>query len=950
MNTSNTYDIESISFGLYSPDEIYKMSVCKIDCTKKNMGYGTVYDPRMGTTSSSQICETCEQNGIKCPGHFGYIDLHKPVVHPLYYKQVTNLINCFCFKCCRLMVTKEQILLYALDTYKPDCRLNKIIDKIKKVDVCCQQLDENDENGFPKICGAHKNDVKFSTIDMSYFTVHTDSNNKINVPLSVNEIKRVFDNIPDEDVRLMGSDPLLVHPRNLIISLLPVLPPCDRPYVQAASKICDDDLTNQYIEIIKSNNILGADYTHTSKIEMSDAIKSRAYNSLKFRILTTFNNGQGKAKNTTNGRPVKGIKERLTGKDGQIRNNMMGKRCNQTGRTVIGPGPDLKMGYIGLPKLMASNLSVPVYVNAYNIDALQALVDSGIINTVRKDEGETIINIERYRMGTRLLPGDVIIRCGKRITFQKGMNNCILKGDNIERNGEHIQKIKYSNRVYPLSIGWIVDRPLRDHDYVLLNRQPTLHKASMLAMQIKVTNNKTIQMNLSVTKPFNADFDGDEMNIHVPQTLESQTELKYLSSASNNLISPQSSKPNMAIVQDSLLGAYIMTYGTKSITRAQFSNITMKLPPFPCRNGQLDDAYMSVDYVLKRQRVIRSVLVEKGKRPKCYTGKGLVSMILPNDFNYMKTNDINKSEPTVRIYKGVMYEGTLCKLDIGASHNSIHHLLNKEYGPTMAAFFLDCIQFITNEYLLINGFTVGLGDCLITKTLNTDGISKEEEIKDVIHKCYIEAEGIKRTTIHPNIREIRINAALNKAKDIGLSIAKKSLSHDNNFISTVNSGSKGDFFNIAQITGLLGQQNLRGKRVPLSLNNGTRSLPHYPFGEMEPSMEYESRGFIDRGFSKGLSPRQFYFHAMSGREGITDTAMGTATSGYMQRRIVKLTEDIKIHNDYTVRDSVNNIYQMAYGNDNIDPVHTVKIKNRQEFCNVSRVIEKLNMNHESLRK
>ena len=134
----------------------------------------------------------------------------------------------------------------------------------------------------------------------------------------------------------------------------------------------------------------------------------------------------------------------------------------------------------------------------------------------------------------------------------------------------------------------------------------------------------------------------------------------------------------------------------------------------------------------------------------------------------------------------------------------------------------------------------------------------------------MEAEGVKETTVHPNIREVRINAALNKAKDIGLRIAKDSLSKNNNFLSTVQSGSKGDFFNIAQIAGLLGQQNLKGRRVPLSLNHGKRSLPHYPFGEMIPEMEYESRGFIDRGFLRGLTPRQFYFHAMSGREGICD--------------------------------------------------------------------------------
>lgn len=180
------------------------------------------------------------------------------------------------------------------------------------------------------------------------------------------------------------------------------------------------------------------------------------------------------------------------------------------------------------------------------------------------------------------------------------------------------------------------------------------------------------------------------------------------------------------------------------------------------------------------------------------------------------------------------------------------------------------MQFSTNNYLLIDGFTVGLGDCIIPDSINENGDTKADQIKDIIQKCYIEAENVKQNTIHPIIREIRVNAALNKAKDIGLRIAKEALKSDNNFVSTVNSGSKGDFFNVAQVAGLLGQQNLKGQRVPLLLNHGKRSLPHYPFGELPPEMEYESRGFIDRGFLKGLNPRQFYFHAMSGREGICD--------------------------------------------------------------------------------
>ena len=340
--------------------------------------------------------------------------------------------------------------------------------------------------------------------------------------------------------------------------------------------------------------------------------------------------------------------------------------------------------------------------------------------------------------------------------------------------------------------------------------------------------------------------------------------------------------------------------------------------------------------IMDRIQMIRRVFKNKGKKVQCFNGKGVISLFLPPDLEYEYKNGADPDEPIVKIHKGVLYEGSFDKSILGSAHLSLITILNKEYGPDSAMYFIDCIQFCTSQWLMNFGFTVGLGDCLVSDP------TKAQEVKDNIRKCFIEADGIKTTTTHPGVREMRVNGALNKAKDIGLKIAKDSLAKDNNFISTVTSGSKGDFFNIAQITGLLGQQNLKGARVPLTMNSGRRSLPHYPFEGMTPEMEYESRGFIASSFIEGLNPREFYFHAMSGREGITDTAMGTATSGYMQRRIVKLTEDILCQYDGTVRDHSGKIYQMAYGDDGFDPTMTTKVDGNQEVCNVERMINRLN--------
>jgi DNA-directed RNA polymerase beta' subunit len=326
-----------------------------------------------------------------------------------------------------------------------------------------------------------------------------------------------------------------------------------------------------------------------------------------------------------------------------------------------------------------------------------------------------------------------------------------------------------------------------------------------------------------------------------------------LSASKNMIINPQSSKTNMCIVQDSLLGAYKMTLGEQKLRKDQFFDIAMKTE-------------MTSSQILDKIQHIRKILQQKGKKTQCFNGRGLVSLILPIDLIYEKKNNAHPDEPVVKIYRGVLYEGTLDKSILGSVHNSLIQIMNKEYGADSAATFIDNIQFLTNAWLLVAGFSIGLGDCLVS------GAKQTQEIEDVIQKCYIEAEGIKNTTNHKGVREMRITSALSKAKDIGLRIAKESLAKDNNFLSTVRSGSKGDFFNIAQITGLLGQQNLMGQRVPPVLNHGKRTLPHYPFGDLPLEMEYESRGFVASSFIKGMNPREFYFHAMSGREGVNTIA------------------------------------------------------------------------------
>jgi DNA-directed RNA polymerase beta' subunit len=486
-------EIDTITLSIYSAKEILDMSVCEITNAKKS-GPGSVYDERMGTTDSSKRCVTCDETAEHCQGHFGHIVLNEPVQHPLYYKRIIEFLNCFCFKCNRLRLLSDQLEITGLSRFKGEKRFVRIQEKLKKEGSCCHPD-----------CRTEQPVYKFVVADQSVIKVYeTRNKERSSIQVPVSEIFRLFDQICDEDVRLLGFDPALVHPRNLIITVLPVLPQCDRPYVVAAGNICDDDITNQLIDIVKINNQLSV-FKEPGK-EFCDTRYQKLLASLRFRIHTTFNNSHNKAKHSTNSRPIKGIKDRLGGKDGQLRGNIFGRRCNQTGRTVIGPDPTLRMGELAVPEIMAKNLTIPVRATKFNLQQLQKLVDSGKVNSLLKPDGTTRINLERFKRGTRLVSGDVIQRGDTKIKVASG-KELVLPGDKVFRGGNQLEHVTPANRPYELNLGWIVERQLQDGDYVLLNRQPTLHTGSMMAMKTLVKPGKTLRFNLACCKSFNSDFD-----------------------------------------------------------------------------------------------------------------------------------------------------------------------------------------------------------------------------------------------------------------------------------------------------------------------------------------------------------------------------------------------------------------------------------------------------------
>lgn len=949
-NLEITNDVEFIQFGISSPEEIRKQAVCEIKSYKLS-GPHTVYDPAMGTMEQNERCISCGELSKDCPGHFGYISLNAQIAHPMYMRQITNFMKCICYNCSRVALTEDHLKLEGITKYTGKTRFEKCVEKLDKVERCvhCHSVK-------PKITYQ----LKTGEIVKKYLSTR--------ITLLDEDIYKRLSVIPDEDVKLLGFSPEHMHPKNLIITNLPVIPPRARPYVISENNVtCDDDLTSQYVEIIKLNLQLQDE-------QLAQQRRDNIVQRLRFRIKTLMNNSQGKSK-CTSGRPYKGIKERLQGKDGLIRSNLMGKRRNQSARSVISADPTVRTDELVIPEYVANNLTMPEIVAPFNIHVLQEMVNKGKVKSVKTKEGHTFyLKQKMLRKGTPIHYNDRILRkftihsadsgitlqlrdvlhCSQTgayhvvcttnmetLRLQVQPNDEIIRGvlidakcardpelragDTIIRGDKWIRDIKLSERIeYKLQIGDVVERYLKNGDIVLFNRQPTLHQASMLAKRIIIRKCRTFRFNLASTKSFNADFDGDEMNIFLPQGLDARAELLNLSTTKHNIMNVQSTKNVICITQDSLLGAYLLTRDDQDLGRDLFFDICMK-----------GDGW-TPDYILKRLDHIQTIMQQHGKQFPLYSGKSLFSMMLPDTFNYTKKNDVRKDEPVVRIVKGVMLEGALAKSNLGQAHNSIIHVLFKEYNMDRSIDFLNNCQFITNQYLVHRSFSIGIRDCVSTIADRND---------EIAYRCFEEVRSIQSTITHPRIRELKTCAILDNARNMTMKLAKENLTPDNSFVATVTSGSKGEYFNLCQITSMLGQQMHMGKRIEPTLNRGLRTLPHYPKEKEKYTtlQEFESRGFIKNSFLHGLNPQEFIWHAVSGREGCSDSSMKTANSGYIQRKMIKVLEDVQTKNDGTVRNTINMVIQWAYGEDGFDRANcAVTGDGNVFFADVSRIVDRLN--------
>lgn len=569
------------------------------------------------------------------------------------------------------------------------------------------------------------------------------------------------------------------------------------------------------------------------------------------------------------GRPLKSIRARLKGKEGRLRGNLMGKRVDFSARTVITPDPNLSLDEVGVPRSIARTLTVPESVTSFNIERLQKLVQTGTTD----------------HPGARY----VIRDDGQRIDLRFGRSRGEIR----------------------LQPGYKVERHIDNGDLVIFNRQPSLHKMSMMGHRIRVMPYSTFRLNLSVTTPYNADFDGDEMNLHVPQSLESKAEIQELCMVPKQIISPQSNKPCMGIVQDTLCGVRKFTKRDCFLDKNLVMNIVMWMENW---NGKLP-----TPAILKPKPL--------------WTGKQIFSMILPK-INLIgfhsahpdrEVSDISPGDTKVVIEEGLLLTGIICKRTVGNTGGGIIHIIFNEFGPEAAKNFFNGVQRVVNYWLLQNGFSIGIGDTIADKatmeTINTAIADAKAKVKDIILTGQRNKLARAPGMTYMETFESEVNKELNKARDIAGKSAQDSLKEQNNIKQMVVAGSKGSFINISQMTACVGQQNVEGKRIPFGFRH--RTLPHFLKDDNGP----ESRGFVENSYLRGLTPQEFFFHSMGGREGLIDTAVKTAETGYIQRRLVKALEDVMVKYDGTVRNGIGSVIEFYYGEDGMDATFIEK----QEF-------------------
>ncbi|OXG15683.1 DNA-directed RNA polymerase III subunit RPC1 [Cryptococcus neoformans Tu401-1] len=901
--------IKHIQFQPFTPKDIVRISEVQVSIAElyQNNEDGSrttalqgPLDARMGPNEKGKKCATCGEDTQKCVGHYGYIKLVLPVFHIGYFRPTINMLSCICKTCARVLLPETERASFLkrfrrpnLESLQRQSAAKAVLAACKKQNICTYCGAPNGivkKSGPLRISHEPYRAAKMASMKdewMATFKNAVAENQAVATHLSkavddLNPLKvlNLFERITAEDCELLSLHPDVGRPEDYIWQYISVPPPCIRPSVASEAGNNEDDLTAKLAEIVNYNNTLALMMDLGRGIEMISSNWE-----VLGQAVALYINSQAPGMQTIGSKPIRGFVQRLKGKQGRFRGNLSGKRVDFSGRTVIGPDPNLRIDEVAVPEKVAVKLSYPERVTDYNIQLMR----------------QAIIN------GSKLHPGANVLE-------RKHENGSTVRISlNVMKDLE--ARKRYARE---LQIGDVVHRHVRDGDIVLFNRQPSLHKLSIMCHRVRVRPWRTFRLNECVCNPYNADFDGDEMNLHVPQTEEARTEALELMSVKKNLVTPRNGEPIIAAIQDFITAAYLLSRRDRFYDRQQFTQIA----------SYLGDANLKIE--MPPPTIWKPV--------RLWTGKQIFNLLMrPNKESKVLVNleakcrtlvdpakedrfppDMSPNDGYLVIQNSEIMCGVFDKNTVGdGKKNSVFGVILRDYGPEEAAQAMNRLAKIAARWLANIGFSLGINDVIPGPILHA---SKDARVEKAYDECDVFIDLAKKGKLEnapgcdqEATLESKISKTLSDVREAVGKICMQELSRHNAPLIMATCGSKGSVINVAQMVACVGQQIIGGSRVRNGFQD--RSLPHFRKKSKNPP----SKGFVRNSFFSGLTPPEFLFHAMSGREGLVDTAVKTAETGYMARRLMKALEDLCTHYDLSVRNSVGGIVQFQYGDDMLDP-------------------------------
>ena len=972
-------ELSGLEMGLMSSEEMRKMAVMEVtqyDVLRESSTQGDpkpvfdgLLDPRMGVINRDDRCHTCHLSGHGggqsdnrqyCQGHFGFIDLPVPIPKLMFLNKssspgkakakrsdpVINVLNKMCISCKRVKLPDEVLetaSFAVMGQYEKGGRsaysyreVNRIMSKY------FSEYKKLYGNKCPHCQAKNPNAIDF-IYEYANFLVDevSEEYNQGLRYLSFELVESMFSEIPDEDCWFYGLNPETSRPENLFFRTLPVIPVTARPLTDRGDGTMDiDDLTKLYQEVVYFADELRSDRAveyAKKNLKMLFYSVSRLWDNQTRYIGSGGSASRLGYEGSVKKESFKGIKNRLTGKKGRFRHDLQAKQVNNVGRSVVSPDPYLSIDQIGIPISICESVTFPEIVDKDNIKRLKGYFDNAIEGKYPRARGQSDFDDVNY------------IKIGKRTT------------------PERIKELKDS-----VEIGTIVVRDLVEEDIVLFSRAPHLHRQSVMALRVKPVPTKSIRFNPTICPPFNADYDGDQMNIHVLQNKEAVEEAKRVMLVSKNTVHARYGKMTVATDQDQTTGLYLLTRVDKR-RRNEWNETTgigstdEGLPYFS--RNKVIEMFTNVFSEIrtgKDKGKLRTIetLPEPDYLGQYYTGRAVFSHLFDVlDANYVSASftsnspntdengDIIPGKEQVIIQDGVLIQGPIEKEAFGEGGGSIapSFIYNEGYDKGMDKLteYIELVTRLGQAMHIHMGYTMGIGDVGVTreftereihpiyeeyaqKIMEVEKYAKEGRIVDYARNN--DPDNIIFADSDPiNYVEERIMALSRQFDNEVLAPVQNEQGSSNSMQVSVRSKARGKTENVRQMGGSYGMVSLGGRRMTFGVNSnfrdmGPRSLPHFPLnenGRLLPLEHPSHSGFVKSNYKDGMQPHEYWFTSAAGRRSTIESSEGNISkSGYLERKQVRALESLVVNDKQQVVNlRTGRVISPRVGDDGLSPYH-----------------------------